>query len=61
MQTIDKFSFTMGVTLMLAFQHVMLVLPGYFSLFYVALTIPLMGLRYYLYKRDKVSVCTGDE
>lgn len=55
-QAIDKFSFTLGVILMLAIQHMLLVYPAHFSLFYFFLTIPLMAMRYYLYSREKVGV-----
>ena len=53
-QTMDKFSFTLGVGLMLAIQHMMLVYPAYFGHFYFAMTIPLIAMRYYLYTKDKV-------
>lgn len=48
-RTIDKISFSCGVTGLLLIQHFMSMLPEYFGLFYCMLMIPLLITRYYLY------------
>jgi hypothetical protein len=55
-KTIDKISFTAGVTTMLLIEFVMTVMPERFGLFYCTLLIPLLIARYYLYRQDKYQV-----
>ncbi|EKE39331.1 hypothetical protein ENUP19_0102G0025 [Entamoeba nuttalli] len=52
LKTLDKVSFVCGVLVLLLTQHILSALPQFMPYYYIILILPLLGARYFIYKKN---------